>query len=88
MKTVVNELCLIADNMTSIRELECSGWIYIRVFWLVNQIRLLSGRIHSSESLLFESCRLFILKVHNSLTYYQQKLCLIYYKNIFKFTKV
>lgn len=74
MKTVVSELCLIADNMTSIEELECSGLIYIRVFWLVNQIRLLSGRIHSFESLLFESCRFLILKVYNSLTY-KQKNC-------------
>lgn len=88
MKTVVNELCLIADNMTSIEELECSGWIYIRVFWLMDQIRLLSRRTHCLESSLFESCRLLILRVYNSLTYKQQKRCLIYYKNIFKFTKV
>lgn len=87
MKVVVRDLCLIADNLnTSDKGLECSGWIYMRVFWLLDQIRLLSERIHSFESCLFEFHKLLILRVYDRLTYKQQRASLIYYKNILKHT--
>ena len=80
MKTVVNELCLIADNMTSIGELECSRWIYIRVFWLISQIGVLARAIKFKNNEILEFSSSLILKVYKLLNYKQQQICLTYYK--------
>lgn len=88
MKTVVNELCLIADNMTSIGELECSGWIYIRVFWLIEQTLRLSERINCLEHNMFIFYEYLLKEKYQIFKYSQQKHCLWYYKyRIFNFGK-
>lgn len=85
MSTVVKDLCVIADNLnTSNKELECSGWIYIRVFWLFDQIGILSRLINTNNSEIMKVYRILIQRIYKLLTYRQQQICLAYYKNNFR----